>query len=850
MGWGRRWQSNNRADHGQTEAHWPVKQETRGRMKVLFYYRHAPGLPIFASHSSMASPCPPLPLSASLLTHVALLGGLVSAGLVSAQCGTPISTFPYDEGFEAAPGWASGGTASDWTWGTPAHPLINSAGGGSKSWCVGGLTGAYYNSNERSWLESPCFDFTTLNAPRISFKIFWEVERQYDGMTFQYSTDGGVTYANVGGYNEPADCNTAHWFNSANITNLPNTINPKHGWSGRVGATQGSCLGSGGSQGWVTASHCLGFLANEPSVRFRFFFGAGSTCNNFDGIAIDDIHIGESDPVVATFAGDCDGTTISFLNGSTPCPHLFSWNFGEPGSPQNTSAEENPSHTYAAPGTYTVTLTATDACGATATTTQDISILGVAITTVQPSCGQDNGSLTAQVTGATGPVNYVWSPGGATTQTLANAGPGDYTVTVTAANSCSATATATLQPSIDNLSVAMAHTDVACAGGADGTATAEVAGGTAPITYAWSPVGGTTATITGLAAGTYSCTVSDGSGCTVEQTVTVEEPEALTVAALPDTVVCTGTTFIMQAQAGGGVPGYTYTWAPEGPAVTPQASTLYTVTATDANGCTSPPDSMQVQVAAAFVPSFTFSDPGGCSPHCISFQPDPPDAAGYLWDFGDGTSDTAPTPEHCYAEGGLFSVTLTVFDDGGCAGTVSVPDLADITASPVAGFVPSTHITTIDAPDVAFYNTSHNAAQYFWTFGQGDTSMQASPVSSFPAVDCYTVTLEAMNALGCRDSVSTVICVEDPFQLFLPNAFTPNADGINDLFRPITSVSAPEEFQMLVFDRWGAQLFATEDLQRGWDGGVHPSGIYVWKLKITDTLGERHEFTGHVALVR
>ena len=55
---------------------------------------------------------------------------------------------------------------------------------------------------------------------------------------------------------------------------------------------------------------------------------------------------------------------------------------------------------------------------------------------------------------------------------------------------------------------------------------------------------------------------------------------------------------------------------------------------------------------------------------------------------------------------------------------------------------------------------------------------------------------------------------------------------------------------MLVFDRWCAQLFSTEDLQRGWDGGVHPSGIYVWKLKITDTLGERHEFTGHVALVR
>jgi gliding motility-associated-like protein len=784
------------------------------------------------------------------LTVPAMLGLLSAGQLVHAQCGTPISSFPYDEGFETAPAWTSGGTASDWAWGTPAHPLINAAGGGNKSWCVGGLTGTFYNNNERSWLESPCFDFTALNAPRITFKIFWEVERQYDGMTFQYSTDGGVTYANVGGYNEPADCNTANWFNSANITNLPGSINPKQGWSGRSGATQGSCLGSAGSMGWVTASHCLGWLANQPSVRFRFYFGAGSQCNNFDGIAIDDIHIGESDPVVAAFTGDCDGTTISFLNSSTPCPNLFSWNFGEAGSPQNTSTDENPSHTYAAPGTYTVTLTATDACGATATTTQSISILGVSITAVQPSCGQDNGSLTAQVTGANGPVNYIWSPGGATTQTLANAGPGDYTVTVTATNSCSATATATLQPSIDNMSVAMAHTDVACAGGADGTATAEVAGGTAPITYAWSPGGGTSATITGLAAGTYSCTVSDGSGCTVEQSVTVDAPEPVTVAAGQDTTVCTGTTLTLQAQAAGGVPGYTYTWSPEGPVVTPQVSTLYTVTAMDANGCQSPQDSMHVQVSSAFVPSFTFSDPGGCSPHCISFQPDPADAQGYLWDFGDGSVDTARTPEHCYTVGGLFSVTLTVMDDGGCAGTVTVPDLADITASPVAGFVPSAMVTTIDAPAIAFHNTSQNAVQYFWTFGEGDTSMQVSPVFAFPAVDCYTVALEATNTLGCRDTASTVICVEDPFQLFLPNAFTPNGDGINDLFRPISSVARPKEFRMQVFDRWGAVLFSTEDLHQGWDGGGHPPGIYAWRLWITDTRGDRHELTGHVALVR
>ncbi|MBK8580464.1 MAG: hypothetical protein IPL86_01080 [Flavobacteriales bacterium] len=118
------------------------------------------------------------------------------------QCGTFITAFPSSEGFENAAVWVSGGTANDWAWGVPAHPNINTAGGGLKAWCVGGLSGTFYNNNERSWLESPCFDFSSLNTPRISFKIYWEVERQYDGMILQYSTDGGTTYNNVGAFGE------------------------------------------------------------------------------------------------------------------------------------------------------------------------------------------------------------------------------------------------------------------------------------------------------------------------------------------------------------------------------------------------------------------------------------------------------------------------------------------------------------------------------------------------------------------------------------------------------------------------------------------------------------------------
>lgn len=768
-----------------------------------------------------------------------------------AQCGPVIGTFPYSEGFEASAAWTSGGTASDWAWGTPAHPFINSAGGGTKSWCVGGLTGTFYNNNERSYLESPCFDFSSLNRPRISFKIHWEVERQYDGMTFQYSTDGGATYSNVGAYNEPADCNTANWFNSGNLTNLPSTISPKHGWSGRQEPTQGLCLGGNGSQGWVTAKHCLGWLANAPSVRFRFFFGAGSTCNNYDGIAVDDILIDESDPVVASFSGDCTGNTIDFANTSTPCPDIFSWNFGDPGQ-QNTSTLENPSHTYATPGSYTITLTATDACGASHTASQIINVLGVSTTATDPTCGQDNGSLEATVTGATGAVNYYWSPGGATTQTVSDIGPGTYTVTVSALNSCSATVNATLPPSVGDLALNITHTDVSCPGLNDGSATAVAIGGVVPLSYLWSPGGATAATVAALAPGDHTCMVTDASGCSAQAVVSIAEPAPLTLAAGPDTAVCAGSTITLVAQAGGGAPGYTYAWAPAGPTVSPTATTSYSVTATDAHGCTSAPEPVTVTVSAAFQPSFTYSDTVGCTPLCVTFQAQPAGAGTYQWSFGDGATGTENSVAHCFAEGGSYAVGLTVTDASGCTGTAMVPGLVHALTAPSASFTASPSPATLDDPVVRFINTTQNATEVVWSFGDAANSgsSERSPSFRFPAVDCYSVTMVASNDLDCQDSAKALICVEDPFMLFVPNAFTPDGDGINDVLLPLTSVRNPTDFRLMIFDRWGSPVFTTSDPYQGWDGSGLPDGLYVWKLWITDSQGIGHIEAGHVALLR
>jgi hypothetical protein len=129
--------------------------------------------------------------------------GILLPFLSSAQCSSAIASFPYSEGFELNNGgWTSGGTVgNDWAWGTPNKPVISGAATGAKCWIVGGLTTSSYNSGERSWLQSPCFNFSSLTYPYISFKVFWETENTYDGASLQYSTNNGATWNTVGAYN-------------------------------------------------------------------------------------------------------------------------------------------------------------------------------------------------------------------------------------------------------------------------------------------------------------------------------------------------------------------------------------------------------------------------------------------------------------------------------------------------------------------------------------------------------------------------------------------------------------------------------------------------------------------------
>ena len=728
----------------------------------------------------------------SQLLSIAFILILSSSNPASAQCTNVISTYPYSEGFESGPAWTTGVVSGldNWTWGAPAHPTINTAGGGVNAWCIGGLTGSGYMSSAQCYLLSPCFDFSTLNYPWISFKIFWECERQWDGMVLQYTLNG-TTWNNVGSVNDPVDCLNQNWYNYGNITWL-NTISVRHGWSGRVGATTGSCTGGFGSNGWVTATHCMTNLAGKSNVRFRFLFGSGTSCNAFDGMALDDIFIGEAPQLSADFSFTCGSqNTVSFSDLTGACASAYQWNFGEPASGSaNTSSLQNPTHTYASPGTYNVTLVASNSCSAPVSITIPVTIESVSLNTTQVSCkGANDGSI------------------------------------------------------------------------------AVITNGAGPYAYSWSPAIGTAASVNNLSPGTYNVTVTPSGGCPVTSVTTITEPPLLTmIASSAPAVVCDGGQVTLSAVASGGTPNYSYEWNPGGLSgstqlLSPTSGAAYSVEVTDQNGCTAIA-STSFAVSPQLSVEIDSDISAGCEPLCVNFADltIPPQSvviSSWLWDFGDGSSSQIQNPTHCFQDGD-YEVTLTLTTSDGCTSTSASPLMMDAWSAPQADFTFTPAKPDMENPEVRFFNLTAGANQWVWNFGDAGSSVSTieNPTFIYADTGTYLVSLIATSDLGCTDTSNQMLTVLPMLTFYMPNSFTPNSDGINDVFMPISMGIQPEGYLMSIYNRWGQLVFSTNNPSKGWDGldfkraHEEPMGVYSWHIKFTDHDSNIVTRSGSVLLVR
>ncbi|MBK8192262.1 MAG: hypothetical protein IPK76_03210 [Lewinellaceae bacterium] len=320
---------------------------------------------------------------------------------------------------------------------------------------------------------------------------------------------------------------------------------------------------------------------------------------------------------------------------------------------------------YIAAGTYTVTVT--DANGCTKTTSASVTQPGAMIlstTAVNSTCGNANGSIDLTVTGGTPAYTYMWSTG-ATIQDPIGLLAGTYTVTVTDANSCTKTTTATVNNTGGpNLSTVV--TNVLCNGASTGAINLTVVGGTPSYTYLWSS-GQTTQDLSNIAAGSYTVTVTDANQCTATTSATVTQPPAISLSTSVTNVLCNGaSTGAINLTATGGTGSKTYIWSSGQTTedLNNIAAGTYTVTVTDANGCTKTTSASVTQPGAMILSTTTVNSTCGNANGSIDLTvTGGTPAYTYMW----STGATIQDPIGLLA--GTYTVTVT--DANGCTKTTT-----------------------------------------------------------------------------------------------------------------------------------------------------------------------------------
>jgi gliding motility-associated-like protein len=267
--------------------------------------------------------------------------------------------------------------------------------------------------------------------------------------------------------------------------------------------------------------------------------------------------------------------------------------------------------------------------------------------------------------------------------------------------------------------------------------------------------------------------------------------------------------------------------------------------------------------------TFTASDTINCSPLCVNFQSTVALSGGtiatYLWNYGDqGAFDNTENGSHCYnnATGNtttpqplLFDVSITVTTDNGCMDIAQKPSYITVLPNPVANFTATPQKESIISPAIEIIDLSMGPITWLWNFGDDSTSTTPTPGEyNYTDTGTYVIGLNILNQYGCADSTYRTVIIEPDWAFFVPNAFSPNGDGINDTFGG--NGYGVLEYQMFIFDRWGNRVFDTDSMQKPWTGkanlgaSIAQMDVYVYKINIKDSLKKKHEYTGTVTLVR
>lgn len=283
------------------------------------------------------------------------------------------------------------------------------------------------------------------------------------------------------------------------------------------------------------------------------------------------------------------------------------------------------------------------------------------------------------------------------------------------------------------------------------------------------------------------------------------------------------------------------------------------LTIRDTNQC----ENQISQVVQYFpVPDLLILEPNrfaGCVPDSIFFlNLSVPIDSTYdiVWDFGDGNIGEGVSPYHFYQDTGVFSINLDITSPVGCKTDTFFEELITMLPNAVAGFDYNPNEVSNFEPEVNFIDESIDAAAFYWNFNNSDFSIDQNPVHTFLDTGLVSVTQIVTHESGCRDTSITILDVIPKVSYFLPNAFTPNLDGIHDRYLGTGVTFGMKSFNMTIWNRYGELVYETDDYSKGWNGRKNnsgqesPEGIYMVFVEYVTPRNEKVELRSYATLVR
>ena len=525
------------------------------------------------------------------------------------------------------------------------------------------------------------------------------------------------------------------------------------------------------------------------------------------------------------------------VNGGTS-PYTYLW--------QDGNTQQNRNNLTA--GTYSVSVSDQNHCIQFASVNiGQIPAMVPTITLTDVSCfGGDNGNMTVSLTGGSQPFSYNWSNAG-TTNTIQQLTASPYSVVVTDAYGCTVATTATVaQPPV--IQLASTNTPVTCYGLNDGSAHVTASGGTLGFSYQWSN-NNTTQSISNVSAGSYVVSVVDGNNCTaVFNNVVITQPALMSIASTVVSLGCMAQNDgSIKVAAGGGTPPYQYNWSTGAKAVVIDslAAGTYGVTINDVNNCaisenftvaTSTPLSIIQTVQNASCKgvdngSVSVNVTGGALPY------------NYNWNNGQQTPTASALGDGNYV--------VTVTDANGC----SIQSGGDVTSGYELSVHASASVTITSGTPVQLGVTANTDHQnmYSWTPASVLTCSNCANTEAHP-LQTTLFTVNAVDANGCKASDTVTVQVNSSTDIFIPNAFTPNGDGVNDLFKIFGDLGNVYFMDVAIFDRWGEKVFESNNPNFEWDGIYKgepaPQGVYIYTATMAFGNGTHKDYKGSVTLIR